>query len=99
MSIVRLFWYLHVVTRISLSEIEFEFDKLLEQAQMSERNVVDVRTDERQDMTKELLGVVSARANVMLSTSRMAPRGGKLGTEFGMNSFRRHFPPSHSRVW
>ena len=38
---------------------EMEFDKLLQQVRLGELNVVDSHTDEQQDMSKQLLGIVS----------------------------------------
>ena len=54
-------------TCISSSEIEdiagMEFDKLIQQVHLGKLNVVDLRTNERLDMSKELLGVVLAPAD------------------------------------
>ena len=61
-----------------MSEIEdiadSKFDELLQQVQLGKHDVVDLRIDERQDMSEELLGVVSAPADDTLSTSGMASR-------------------------
>ena len=46
-----------------------EFDKLLEQVQLGECDVVDLCINERQDMSEELLVIVLAPANDTLSTS------------------------------
>ena len=40
-----------------------EFDKLLQQVDLSELDVVDSRINERLDMSEELLGVVSDSAD------------------------------------
>ena len=40
-----------------------EFGKLLQQVHLGEFDVVDLRTNEQLDMSKELLGVVSAPAD------------------------------------
>ena len=58
-----------------MSEIEdiagTEFDKLLQQVHLGELDLVDFCIKQRLDMSKELLGVVSATADDTLSTSCM----------------------------
>ena len=46
-----------------------EFDELLQQVHLGEVNVVDLRINERLDMSEELLGVVSDPVDDTLSTS------------------------------
>ena len=48
-----------------------EFNKLLQKVYLGELDVVDSRINERLDMSEELLGVVSAPANDMLSMTGM----------------------------
>ena len=56
---------------------DMEFDELLEQVDVGELDIVKSRINERQDMSKELLGVVSAPVDGTLSTLGMAPHDGK----------------------
>ena len=68
---------------ISMSEIkdmaDMEFDELLEQVDVGELDVVKSRINKQQDMSKELLGVISAPMDGTLSTSGMAPPDGRCG--------------------
>ena len=62
----------------SMSEVETEFDQILQHADPDELDIAYSPMEE-QDMSKELLGVVSAPANDTQSTSGMAPRDGVCG--------------------
>ena len=68
------------MTFISTPQIEdianTKFDELLKQVQLGECNVFDSGIDERHDMSKELLAIVSDPADDTLSKSgiHVAPR-------------------------
>ena len=68
--------------------VDMDFDELLEQVDGGETDVVESHINERlQDMSKELLGIVSALEDGMLSTSGMAPHDGRCGElHLGMDS-------------
>ena len=59
--IEKTMWLSTVQASISMSEIEditnAEFDELLKQVDLGELDVVELRIDERQDMSEELIGV------------------------------------------
>ena len=60
---------------MSMSEMEYiantEFDEQLEHIDLGELNIIKSSTD-RQDMSKELLGIIVAPSDDMLSRSGMA---------------------------
>ena len=78
---------------MSTSEIkdmeDMEFDELLEQVDVGELDVVESRVNEWQGMSKELLGIISAPADGILSTSGMASYDGRSG--------ERHLGWTHAR--
>ena len=89
MSIVRL----ALVLIKSMSEIEKEFDQLIQNTDPAKLDVA-YSPMEGQDMSEELLGVVSAPANDTQRTLRMAPRDGACeGLSSGVDSCQGS-PPS-----
>ena len=54
-----------------------EFDELLQKVHLGELDIDDLCTNERLDMSKELLGNISAPGDDRLSMSGMAPHHGR----------------------
>ena len=75
-------------------------DKLLEKVHLGKLDIVDLHTDEQQDVSEELLGVLSTPADDTSSTSWKAPHDGRCRElHLWMDSCQGPSPLSHLRVW